>query len=194
MFKLTYLQQYSCMKHLFSIKNVNLKKKSAINSRSNPNFTAKIRWFWSWYGIVFRNVISIYIPWIQQIIKNKYKILTNLCRRMHLRDKPFISFVQQYNAWWPEINNESFFSLSISTHEINNNEIYLLWFIRTHYNVEYKYNVDIELIPFTIYLIICLLIQIHNLRKLLPIILINDSSGSNHSPKYTILIVVAFTK
>ena len=40
---------------------------------------------------------------------------------------------------------------------------------------------------------ICLLIQIHKLRKIL-IILTNDSSDSNHSSTFTILVVVAFIK
>ena len=35
--------------------------------------------------------------------------------------------------------------------------------------------------------------QIHNFRKIL-IILIHDSSDSNHSSKFTVLVVVEFTK
>ena len=42
-------------------------------------------------------------------------------------------------------------------------------------------------------LFICLLILIHNLRKIL-IILINDTSDSNLSSKFTVLVVVVFTK
>ena len=36
------------------------------------------------------------------------------------------------------------------------------------------------------------LIQVHNFRKIL-VILKNDSSGSNHSSKFTLLVVTAFT-
>ena len=46
---------------------------------------------------------------------------------------------------------------------------------------------------FEIFVIHTSLFQIHKFRKVL-IILINDSSESNHSSKYTFLVVVAFTR
>ena len=61
---------------------------------------------------------------------------------------------------------------------------------KNEYN-EYEYNVDIEHSKYVWF--ICLLMQIHTFRKIL-LILINDSSDSNHSLKITVFVVVAFTK
>ena len=38
------------------------------------------------------------------------------------------------------------------------------------------------------------LIQIHNLRKILIILIKKTSSDSNHSSKFTVLVIVTFTK
>ena len=55
----------------------------------------------------------------------------------------------------------------------------------------YERNVDIKLITFEWY--ICLLTHIYKFWKIF-IIIINDSSDTNHSLKFTFLVVLAFTK
>ena len=66
------------------------------------------------------------------------------------------------------------------------------WFISTGCN-EYEYNFDIKLEHSKYVWFIRLLIQIHEFRKLL-IILINGSNDLNHPSKFTVLVVFAFTK
>ena len=109
---------------------------------------------------------------------------------------------------YPEISKGDFFLLIINTYVILSisESIVLIfnysdpsysvehWFITTGYN-GYAYNVDIKLIIFEICLILIhlILIQIHKFRKILRI-RINGSSDSNHSSRFTVVVVVAFTK
>ena len=69
------------------------------------------------------------------------------------------------------------------------------WFLSTVMHVKSVQHVDIKLIPFETCLIRnSILLYIDNFRKILLIIIINDSmSDSNYSSKFTVLVVVGLS-